>query len=522
MTRNRMEKAAVSNNVISRKEIIANAKNDVQVICGQILKFMKMPWEKQVSHFKRHQYDALCSIPHPDGRGHITCGTHAWKKFGLLANRIIDFESELARRVSTEQLRKIVVDVFTQLILKEHREIDLATAERILIDAADIAKQSLQTTEHYLPCVLFLKGGPDEFKIGPVTFTRRIAFFKRHKQAFRRSVDKSVRAHIEHVNKTVEQGFPRERAATSEQSELFVRKLQARAIKTYRNYPWIAAVQITNCDQAISEEHAAKIVDVTLHVIRVFLGADHTKQLRLAWSRGDTLRTAGMWSDADDLIHVRVGSRSMGPVGFHNWHQALTEDGGVNLLQVFGSALYPLANPIEPSHLHERFIDAINWFGDAATDPEASASVVKYISAIERLFFGKFHPMKHKGIFSNRITHILCAFNCDDGKTQENAIKVYNARSELLHGSSSPRNEKIREQARIAEELARLCILCAAQLYPMMLEAYKNPEPDKLEEVMDNICNDGLDWLVQEANKAKAWPSRMASRAHADAECCNG
>ena len=263
---------------------------------------MKMPREKQVSHFKRHQYDALCSIPHPDGRGHIICGAQAWKKFSLLANRVTYFEPELARRVSTEQLRKVVVDVFAKHILKEHREADLATAERILIDAAEIAKQSLQTTEHYLPCVLFLSGGPDEFNIGPVTFTRRIAFFKKHKQAFRRSVDKSVRAHIEHVNRTVEHGFPRDRAATPEQSARFVRKLQARAIKTYRNYPWIATVQIINCDQAVSEEHAAKAVDVALHVIRVFLGAAHTKQLRLAWSRGDTLRVAGMWSDTDDLF----------------------------------------------------------------------------------------------------------------------------------------------------------------------------------------------------------------------------
>lgn len=503
MTQNRMEKAAVSNNTISRNEIIANAKNDLQVIRGQILKFQKMPWEKQVSHFRQHQHDALCSIPHPDGRGHLICGSLAWERFDRLAIRVIDFEPELTRRVSTEQLRKIVVDVFTQLILKEHREVDLATAEQILMDAADIAKQSLQTTEHYLPCVLFLKGGPDEFKIGPVTFTRRIAFFKKHKQAFRHSVDKSVRAHIEHVNKTVEQGFPRERAATPEQSELFVRKLQARAIKTYRNYPWIATVQITNCDQAISEEHAAKIIDVTLHVMRVFLGADHTKLLRLAWSRGDTLRTAGMWLDAEDLIHVRVGSRGMGPVGFHNWHEALTQSGGPDLLQVFGSALFQLADPAKSSQLHERFIDAITWFGDAATDLEASASVVKYTSAIERLFFGKFHD-QHTKAFASRVKLILGVFNCDDGETQKNAIKVYKARSELLHGSSSPRNEKIKEQARVAEALARLCILCAAHLYPMMLRVYVDADPIKLEEVMDKICKDGIDSLVQEASKAKA------------------
>lgn len=502
MNQNHAENSAISRRTPSRKKIISQAHSDVGIICRQILRFMKMPWKELTSHFQRHQYDALCSIQHPDGRGHLTCGALAWKKFGLLANRVIEFAPELARRVSAERLRKIVVDVFVQHILKEHREVDRSTTEQILVDAANIAKQSLQTTEHYLPCVLFRNGGPNEFNIGPVTFTRRITFFKNHKHAFRRSANKSVSEHIEHVNKAIERGFPRERAATLEQSKHFIRGLHARAIKTYRNYPWIATVRVINCDQAVSEERAAKIVEVALHVIRVLLGADHTKQLRLAWSRGDTLRVAGMWADTDNLIHMSISSRSMGLVGFENWHDALTQNGGLDL-QVFGSALYPLADPIELSHLHERFIDAINWFGDAATDTEAYASVVKYTSAIERLFFGKFHQ-KHQKMFARRVTNIFVAFNCDDVRTDENAHKVYNARSELLHGSSSPRGGQIMEQAKIAEDLARLCILCAAQLYPMMLEAYGNSGPDKLEEVMDKICKDGIDWLVQEASTAKA------------------
>lgn len=460
-----------------------------------------MPHKELISHCKRNPHDALCTIPHPDGSGFLICGALAWEKFGRLANRVIDFEPGLSHRVSSEQLKKIVVDVFVRFVLKEHREVDLSTTEQILIDAANIAKKSLQTTEHYLPCVLFLNGGPDEFKIGPVTFTRRNTFFQNHKQAFRRSIDRSVSAHIEHVNKAVERGFSRERAATPEQSKHYIRGLHARAIKTYRNYPWVATVRLINCDKVVSDERAAKIVEVALHVMRIFLGADHTKRLRLAWSRGDTLRVAGMWSDADDLIQVSVGSRSIGPVGFENWHDVLTQNGGLDL-QVFGSALYPLADTMESFHLHERFIDAINWFGDAATDPEASASVVKYTSAIERLFFGKFHQ-KHQKMFASRVTNIFVAFNRDDVRTDENANRVYNARSELLHGSSSPRGGQIREQAKIAEDLARLCIFCAAQLYPMMLEAYGNSGPDKLEEVMDRICKDGIDWLVQIASAAK-------------------
>ncbi len=498
MNPNHTESSAISHHTPSRNEIISQAHKDVKIICKEIIRFQKMPWERQILHFKQNQHDALCSIQHPDGRGHLICGALAWGKLGLLSSRVIDFEPELARRVSTEQLRKIVVDVFVRHILKEQREVGLSTTEQMLIDTANIAKQSLQNTEHYLPCVLFHNGGPDEFKIGPVTFTRRITFFRNHKQAFQRSVDGAINAHMEHVNKAVEHGSSREQAATPEQSKHFIRGLHARAIKTYRNYPWVATVRIVNCDKVVSEERAAKTVETALHVIRIFLGADHTKRLRLAWSRGDTLRVAGMWTDADGLIRVSVGSRSMGPVGFENWYEELSHNGSRDL-QIFGSALHPLADPIEPFQLHERFIDAINWFGDAATDLEASASAVKYTSAIERLFFGKFHPRCHKQKFARRITQVFGAFNCDYGRTHASAIKVYEARSELLHGNSSPRGEQIREQAKIAEELARLCILCAAQLYPMMLKAYGNSGPEKLEEVMDKICEDGIDWLIHKA-----------------------
>lgn len=481
---------------------ISQALSAAQAICRQLIRFQKMSHSERASYFRRNPLDALCMIDHPGGRGSLICGALAYKKFARLAELVTEFQPELAHRTSRAQLKGIVIDLFVQCILKESHEVDRPTMEKLLVDAANKARQSLQITEHYLPCVLFLRGGPDEFEIGPVTFTRRAAFFRKHKQALKCNVVRSVSAHVAHVEKAIANGFPHERAVTPEQSARFIRGLHARAIKTYRNYPWIATVRLVNCDQATSEERAAKVVEVALHVIRIFLGADHTKRLRLAWSRGDALRMAGMWADADNMIHMSVSSSSIGPVGGENWYEGLTQDGGQNL-RSFGSALFPLADPIKPSNLHERFIDAINWFGDAATSHELSASVVKYVSAIERLLFGKYHPRRHKEMFAIRITHVFRAFSCEDKQTYEKAKGIYDARSKLLHGSSSPRNLQITEQVAVAEELARLCILCAAQLYQMMLEAYNDQTPDELEGIMDKIRKSGIDWLVRDATAAR-------------------
>ncbi len=487
----------------SRKRIISQSRRDLEFICKQILRFLKMPHKELFAHYQKNRHDAFCTIPHPDGKGQLQCGSLAWEKFGKLAGRVFEFEPTLAQRVSEERVMQEVIDVFVQRVLKDHQEIDQKTAEQILVDVAEKSTQSLQITEHYLPCILFLHGKPDEFSIGPVTFVRRKKFFQNKKQVHRRSVEAEIAAHIEHVDKRVEQGFPCERAATVEQSKYLVRGLHACAIKTYRGYPWIAVVRIINCDHEVSEKLAAKAIETALNVIRILLGADRTRRLRLAWSRGDALRTAGLWADARGVIHAQIGSSSIGPVGFENWYEALTQGGG-HELQVLGSALAPLVDPHEITHLHERFIDAINWFGDAATDTESTASVVKYVSAIERLLFGKF-DRDHKTEFASRIKILCNLFGYEDGgQAYEDALQVYNARSALLHGDSSPRDKKSPEIAFLAEELSRRCILCAAQLYPMMLMAYKNPGPDQLEDVVKRIEQEGLDWLAKAANYTKA------------------
>lgn len=216
-----------------------------------------------------------------------------------------------------------------------------------------------------------------------------------------------------------------------------------------------------------------------------------------------------MWADSKKTIHVSLGKRAFGPVGVDNWHEALTQRG--NYLERIGSALESLVDPQENYHLQTRFIDAINWFGDAATDTEPTASVVKYVAAIERLLFGKFDKRckdderrkdverrKHTTSFATRVKLIFDIFGCDTpgGNAYEDATKIYKARSALLHGASSPRDTKEHKLAKLAEELSRLCILCAAQLYPMMLSATENPGPAELEKAISKIEKEGLAWFT--------------------------
>lgn len=107
-----------------------------------------------------------------------------------------------------------------------------------------------------------------------------------------------------------------------------------------------------------------------------------------------------MHADVHGVIHASLCADSLEPVGVINWHEALIR---ANLeLDILGSALISIVNPVETTHLHQRLIDAINWFGDAVTDSNVHSSIVKYVSAIERLFFGKFEAGRTK-LFAGRV-----------------------------------------------------------------------------------------------------------------------
>src|SRR5690606_19300333 len=105
--------------------------------------------------------------------------------------------------------------------------------------------------------------------------------------------------------------------------------------------------------------------------------------------------------------------------------------------RVLGGVLGKVADPTGASHLHLRLIDAIAWFGDGATDRSAPSSIVKYVSAIERLLFGQFDDDRTKN-FAKRVYGVLRGLDSDEGdKTYQLALRLYRARSAILHGELS-------------------------------------------------------------------------------------
>lgn len=482
---------------LPEEKIAKRALKAIEFICRQLSRFAKMTPVELMAYLRKNPKDAFCNIPHPKGNGHIHCGSLAWNKLNELVDLTIELDHGLGRRVGRKLAKEAVINAFVKRVLQEARGVDQETAMLLLKDALTILREKLVVIEHYLPCVLFPGDTPTEFSVGPVTFVRRSKFFDEKKSVLKHSIHVNTKAHIQCVKEAIAQGFPQERTHTKDESRQLVRKLQSRAVKAYKDYPWIACVKVSECDEAISKERAIQATEMALHIIRILLGAKPTREIRLAWSRSGALRSAHLHADVHGVIHASLCADSLEPVGVINWHEALIR---ANLeLDILGSALIPIVNPVETTHLHQRLIDAINWFGDAVTDPNIHSSIVKYVSAIERLFFGKFEAGRTK-LFGGRVRDVLKAFSCDEGdRVYSQALELYKTRSTLVHGEQFRTEDESFNIINLASELSRMCLLCSAQLYSMMLQAFENPNNAKLEEIMKRINDEGLNWLAEAA-----------------------
>jgi hypothetical protein len=160
------------------KKVVKRAQRDIEFVCRQLLRFAKMPVDELMAYLRKHPNESFYQIPHPKRNGHIQCGSLAWKRLGALTDIVLDLDRGLARRVGRQRARSAVIDAFVRRVLQEAREDNQETAVLLLQDTLAALRQSLVVTEHYLPCVLFPDGAPDEFRVGPVTFTRRGRFFK--------------------------------------------------------------------------------------------------------------------------------------------------------------------------------------------------------------------------------------------------------------------------------------------------------------------------------------------------------
>lgn len=107
------------------------------------------------------------------------------------------------------------------------------------------------------------------------------------------------------------------------------------------------------------------------------------------------------------------------------------------------SKIWNLLIKTQLTDLENRILDAIIWFGKATTDPSPSQALTLYTFAIERIL-----RIEEKGIISPSIAYqisenmaFILGTNVEERKKiQKDIKKLYQNRSEIVHGSHKEQN----------------------------------------------------------------------------------
>ena len=482
-----MPRASEATPAIPLKEV-KRVKSEIEAVVRQIDRFQSMSPSERRGHFKKHPLDALCTITHPNG-GALHCGQLGLEKLASIASVALRVQPTLAARASLGRARDSATKAFADQVLRHPTDITIDTANRLLARCIEDLKNSVVAMEHYFPCVLFVDGTADEVKVGPVTFVRTRKFFRAKRRLFKTSAEAAATSQI---GNATTQGAGR--IAPDKASMARVRRLHAGAIGRYLEFPWVAVVLVSDCDLQTAERRGHRAAEMALHVLRVLLSPATMTRTGIAWTGPHPAETAHIYADHLGVLHPQV-TRHFG-LAQPGWQDELRCLDAYT--QIFGAALHALVDPAEASPLRQRLLDAVKWFGDAATDTTPSCAVVKYVSAIECSLFGAFHRHDHSKVFASRVQAVLEAFDYDFGRTYERSLKLYEQRSRLLHGAASPRAESVGAILQDAATLARLVLMCAAQVYPILHGLLGVREADHFEAMMQKIQVDGLVFLDDE------------------------
>jgi hypothetical protein len=265
------------------------------------------------------------------------------------------------------------------------------------------AQVDIEDRTHFIPCRLFDGGGPAGLAVGPVVFQHTGAFRQTHAKAI--ATDPEFAALIE---------------------------------RDFASWDWTAEVTVRGCDRIISRERALKAADGALDMLRLFAGADVSRNLGRAGAPGlPAVMPAGLWADSMGRLHL-VRAEGSGPVVETGWMKRVHGEEGRDWLDRAGRCLEPLVDPALNWPLADRFREAASWFGEGVTETYRAARILAFVTAIERAVVPGDHADVWRAV--TRRAAIL-AHDAEGGSLEvwlDRAGEVYEIRSQIVHGAVSP------------------------------------------------------------------------------------
>jgi hypothetical protein len=359
--------------------------------------------------------DHLATLAHPAG-GSLLCGAEAFRRIRKASQTAIDRDGYRGR-IGVDQLFQIVAENIEDRFLRRNSPINLSSADQLFADSIKKAAGGIKSITHYAPCLISDDEGAEEFSIGKIKFRRR----------------KSCLAGLQPQ-------FDNYRKANKEAGEIDDKLLDT-TLEYYASFDWLAEVTIDDADAATSYELAVSSVEAALNFLHVLVGTRQSNHFRVG-GPAPKLDKRGRF----ELSNGKIGtievtrswtSRSLG----EGWWQHLHDIGVARTLPIIGKVI-DLNLARTPTPLSQRLLDAAHWYGDASREKFPASQLVKFVTAMERvLITGKRGDLTKT--FCDRGSALFVYPEKEKRvEARKRFSQVYGARSQLVHGSTSPNDKK--------------------------------------------------------------------------------
>jgi hypothetical protein len=441
---------------------------DVRFILSKVEWFTNQPF----AYLKEHKEEWLYCVPHPSEEGApLTCGYEAHQRFYTLARRLLSSDAEKAARVHLPNYVKELKAEFVRRFLQESKPVDRSNVDRLLSSAYRRASRKFDSLVHYVPCTVFVDPNPNEFEVGPVHFMRKSRFEELHSGELETQKKILAASLLQDASQNPATGEASKDMISGtdckESADLFVDELR----DFFGHYDWIAEVTVAECDEHTSRSRALLVVEAALDVLKLFFGKAYADRLGTAYGPRLNAKSAELTRSSNGAWNMSVSTGYHGNIVGEKWLSIIYEQAGCCFHRA-GQTLHCLVDPQERTHLRERFVDALTWYGDGVSELSPAAQVVKYVSAMERITgTGKEHDAEgnERGVTeivtirSTILYHHGCQKSYEECKAEVNAI--YDCRSNLVHGSLSPFADSVANMAAKAEEVTRFVLLGGLDLF---------------------------------------------------------
>jgi hypothetical protein len=382
----------------------------------------------------------------------------------------------------------IIAREFVERFIKgEGRELNERNINKMLSAAVKKAEAEHKVLTHYIPCVVVDTDKPQEFSIGLVKFTWMESFLRDHSALFEVERERICDEHIKRCQDAIAGGAPPDKIATSEGSARIADRLVNDTLAYFRKFKWMAIVDVPKCDVVISHQRAETAVEAALDILKLFFGQFHGEPLRQGHSRGVPPKLANLTREGDGRFNFSLQWSRSDTSAVENWYQGIIDQSEFYFTAA-ASALDSCLDPQRRTHLKQRFLDAMSWYGQAVSDPLPSVQIIKYVAALERLTMTKKLDRDLTQTVTRRIAILsYYADPSDFKKALADAETVYDCRSALMHGSKSPFDKDLQALAPLAEEIARKALFSSLEIFVALHHEVKGAKPSDLEKKYQNL-----------------------------------